>query len=152
MSRVRPSTNFRIHPLTRYIVQSDGCWLWTGPLNHKGYGQQGKRLAHGLVYELLCGPIPSGKQLDHLCRNRACVNPDHLEPVTLVENVKRGAADRDGDRARPVGKAECARGHQLLGANLYVHPSGQRRCRACAAQWQRESKERRRDKEIPARN
>lgn len=140
----------RIDPLTRYTLNPSGCWVWNGPRNHHGYGRHGKALAHRLVFELLRGPVGADRQLDHLCRNRACVNPDHLEPVTLLENVTRGVIARDGKRAKPVGKPECKNGHPFTGQNLYVHPSGQRRCRACAAQWQRESKERRRDKETPA--
>lgn len=73
-----------------------GCWIWTGALTTNGYGQVrwGDRTlrAYRLVYELLVGPIPDGLQLDHLCRNRRCVNPAHLEPVTQWENWARGMA------------------------------------------------------------
>ena len=72
------------------------CWLWQGELNRNGYGRvwvQGKRLmAHRVIYEAIIGPIPEGMVLDHLCRNRACCNPQHLEPVTVRENTHRGAA------------------------------------------------------------
>lgn len=74
-----------------------GCWLWRAGKTAAGYGQFGKgRLpggshrAHRLAYWLVIGPVPDGKELDHLCRNRACVNPAHLEPVSHGENVRRG--------------------------------------------------------------
>ena len=70
------------------------CWMWTGSTDDEGYGlfrSGGSPLAHRRCWELLVGPIPDGLVLDHLCRVRACVNPDHLEPVTQLENVRRGA-------------------------------------------------------------
>lgn len=80
-------------------IDADGpCWLWTGALNRKGYGviQRGDRdmgtaLVHRVVWELLVGLVPLGLDLDHLCRVRACCNPDHLEPVTRAVNTARGA-------------------------------------------------------------
>lgn len=75
-----------------------GCWLWTGTMLRSGYGQfrlgLGHVRAHRFAYELLVGPIPEGLTLDHLCRVTACVNPLHLEPVTLSENVKRAVPFR----------------------------------------------------------
>lgn len=79
----------------RYLVSADGCWVWTGSLNSGGYGRHslpGRRVvpAHRFAYERAHGPIPDGLHIDHLCRNRACVNPAHMEVVTNTENTRRG--------------------------------------------------------------
>lgn len=122
-------------------IPESGCWLWVGSTNKKGYGslRRGGRgnsrlfAAHRYVYELLVGKIPDGLQLDHLCKVVCCVNPRHLEPVTLVENVRRssvGKMNRD--------KTHCHNGHPLSGENLYLDASGRRICRACKLAWQRE--------------
>ena len=121
--------------LTRYEVVASGCWLWTGSIRSDGYGVTGimgpPRLAHRLVYELERGDIPPGMVLDHLCRVRCCVNPDHLEVVTIAENTRRGMG-AELARAHQLAKTHCKRGHPLSGENLYIAPSsGQRACRAC---------------------
>lgn len=85
-----------------YTVQPSGCWEWDGKLHPDGYatvkvridGEPKTMMAHRWVYEREVGPIPDGMQLDHLCRNRGCVNPQHLEPVTNFENALRGDAAR----------------------------------------------------------
>lgn len=87
--------------------------------------------AHRVGYELYVGKIPDGLMLDHLCRNRCCVNPKHLEPVTNLENVRRGIAAQRNREIR-LAMTHCKRGHPLSGDNLYINPgSGQRVCRSC---------------------
>lgn len=116
-----------------YSVKTEtDCWEWEAAKSPNGYGQvkhDGRtRSAHRTVYEQLVGPIPDGLDLDHLCRNRGCVNPDHLEPVTRRENLLRG----DTLAASNAAKTRCLRDHPLHGANLYIYPSnGRRACRIC---------------------
>lgn len=118
--------------------ESGGCRRWTGYLNPRtGYGQfnlgnQSTGLAHRVAYTLACGVIPDGMQLDHLCRNRWCVNPEHLEPVTATENARRGDA---GLNQRS--KTHCPKGHPYDEANTYLYPAGFRRCRTCAREHDR---------------
>lgn len=101
------------------------CWTWTASKNRKnGYGwfgvwPNGSWVAHRVSYELCVGPVPDGLDLDHLCRNRYCVNPFHLEPVTRSENLKRGTVGRKKQDF-------CRRGHTIS-----TLPSGRRRCRKC---------------------
>jgi hypothetical protein len=88
------------------VEKTEGCWLWTAAISPNGYGKfmvSGRPVnAHRLVYQLTVGPIPDGLDLDHLCRVRHCVNPDHLEPVTRSENLLRGyAARRSPDDTQP---------------------------------------------------
>ena len=105
------------------------CWEWTGKIANTGYGVRNDRLAHRLVYERLVGLIPDGLEIDHLCRNRRCVNPAHLEAVTHAENCQRGMAGLV-TRARMLAKPTCARGHEWTSENTKQTPR-QRKCRAC---------------------
>jgi hypothetical protein len=119
-----------------------GCWLWTASRKPCGYGQinlNGRpRPAHRVVYELLVGPIPAGLQLDHLCRVRSCVNPEHLEPVTSRENTRRGRAV-EALRELAAQMTHCKSGHPLSGPNMYVDAKGHRLCRACRRGWARQA-------------
>ena len=94
----RPPGPVPMNPLTRYIIDDKGCWIWEGSTTATGYGGikwNGKStVAHRVVYSLIKGEIPEGLFLDHLCNVKKCVNPDHLEPVTHRENIQR-AWDRN---------------------------------------------------------
>ena len=117
----------------RFRIEPSGCWRWLGHIALNGYGRINMKMAHRFVYERLVGPIPSGLTLDHLCRNRDCVNPDHLEPVTSAVNTMRG----DAPPAINARKVICHMGHPLSGDNLYRKPNGRRRCRTCAREYAR---------------
>jgi hypothetical protein len=108
--------------------------VWTGGKTIGGYGMFsgnasratiGRDMAHRWSYEYHVGPIPEGLDIDHLCRNRACVNPEHLEPVTRAENIRRAAQV----------KTHCPSGHEYTEENTYIRPGTiHRKCRACAAE------------------
>ena len=114
---------------------NSGCWLWQGNLHPTtGYGQLtsgGKHfLAHRWAYEHYVGPIPEGLQLDHKCRLRCCVNPDHLEPVTCKENNNRGIS-AIVNRALALAQTHCRHGHPYDASNSFIAKSGFRVCRIC---------------------
>lgn len=119
------------------VDRSGECWLWRAKLQNRGYGQFSFNghavLAHRFAYELLIGPIPDGLTLDHLCRAPACVNPLHLEPVTHLENVRRGNAvgPRPNARNANAAKTHCPAGHPYDVTNTYRNAKGDRICRAC---------------------
>jgi hypothetical protein len=112
-------------------MSDSGCWEWNGALTEQGYGRCFGRLAHRLSYEAWTGPIGGGLDIDHLCRNRACVNPAHLEPVTRRENLARGIGVIL-QKQRAAERRFCSRGHELTEGNTYIRPSdGVRQCREC---------------------
>jgi hypothetical protein len=118
----------------------NSCWLWAGNCKPNGYGRLWDSVAsryvyaHRLMYENTIGKIPEKLQLDHLCRNTTCINPEHLEPVTQRENIFRG----EGVAVKNAAKFHCIRKHSLSGENLIIEKRGGRKCRKCARDYARE--------------
>lgn len=123
---------------------NSGCWIWTAFCSQQGYGQfsmEGriKKQAHWVSYTHFVGPIEAGLELDHLCRVRCCINPQHLEPVTHRENMLRGISRfqiRDFYRAI----THCPSGHPYAGENLHIYEVNgwaTRRCRTCGRERMR---------------
>jgi len=114
------------------FAKSEGCWFWSAAHFQDGYGSfllNGRNVnAHRVAYELYIGPIPEGKEIDHLCRNRGCVRPDHLEPVERRTNILRGI----GFGATNALKTHCLKGHRFDLFNTYQAPGqSSRDCRRC---------------------
>lgn len=126
-----PNPRPAIQRLLARIERTEGCWIWPGATNHRGYGSMGgddgkTASTHRVAYEGLVGPIPDGLHLDHLCRVRLCCNPDHLEPVTNAENRHRSVGLIQAER--PL----CPKGHAYSEENTYIAPTGDRHCRTCS--------------------
>jgi hypothetical protein len=124
-----------------HMEPNTGCWLWVGAVNAKGHSVVSHRavlkMGHRASYEHFVGPIDPGLQIDHLCRQRCCVNPEHLEPVTSRENTMRGY----GPAAMNSRKTNCANGHAYTQENTLLKKDSVgrvgRQCRICGREYQR---------------
>ena len=121
----------------------DDCWEWLASKQNQGYGQfgaggraRGMVLAHRMAYELANAPIPAGLVIDHLCRNRTCVNPSHLEAVTQRVNLLRGETNS--------AKTHCVNGHEFTLENTKIESNNARRCLTCRRETDRRRRSRRR--------
>ena len=125
----------------RSVSKTETCWNWTGYRDNKGYGRlvlsgcnAGYVRVHRFSYELHKGPLPDQMTVDHLCRNRACVNPEHLEAVTAAVNTLRGF----GAPAVNARRMECIHGHAFTATNTFRQWNGGRGCVECNRKYQRE--------------
>lgn len=124
----------------KFVITESGCWEWTAAKDRAGYGRVNGRTAHRQMWLTVVGPIDDGLHLDHLCRNRACVNPDHMEPVTPGTNIRRGVGVGGWKRRT----THCPQGHPYSEENTLVY-KGMRSCRICKREqvrrWRASQKE-----------
>lgn len=117
---------------------ADGCWIWQGHKRKDGYGRfwrQGScQYAHRISYEIFHGPISNGLVIDHQCRNRICVRPDHIRAVNIRTNCIENSMS--GPVVNSL-KTHCPKGHGYTKDNTYIHPDGSRRCRVCRIEYKR---------------
>lgn len=115
------------------VLKTHSCWIWMASLDHRGYGRfkfnKKAVRAHRFSFELFNGPIQECLTIDHVCRNKKCVNPDHLRTMTRAENASIGNKNRE----KP---SQCQRGHEFSGKNLYIDRNGHRKCKTCQNQSQ----------------
>lgn len=123
-----------------HVDKSGACWVWTG-YKSRGYGRfymGGRRhLAHRVAYKALVGQIPEGLTIDHLCRNKPCVNPAHMEVVTRGENALRGGGGAVASANRRA-KTHCINGHEYTKENTRTIRNGSRQCKTCGRDQSRE--------------
>ena len=144
---VRAHVPLRLHnvdPQLRFwpkVSKTEGCWIYEGHKDRNGYGlfRLGAThvIAHRFSYELSNGQIPVGLELDHLCKNLSCVRPDHLEPVSHLENMRRAYAHQ----------THCKHGHELTEENTWSSKTGGRVCKECSRRRVREHYQRKRENE-----
>ena len=126
------------------VEKTDTCWFWTAAVDDDGYGRFANLRTHQIAYILTIGPIPAGKELNHTCQHRSCVNPDHLEALTHTEHMRKTPGTYGYKWAH---RTHCLKGHPLTEDNLvpFLRKKGQRRCRQCAIekdrQWRQENPE-----------
>lgn len=149
----RESEPYNLEWLFRWAIPepNSGCMLWLATTNPGGYGIVGYRGrpigAHRLAWILANGRVPRGLDIDHLCRVRCCVNPDHLQAVTRSENLRRGLTGKSGATIGNTNKTKthCPNGHEYIGWNLYVSRDGHRDCNTCQRERVRQWRARRRE-------
>lgn len=117
------------------IIKDNGCWIWQGSVDSRGYGQLKSQgitwRAHRFFYVSLVNKIPPNYQIDHLCKNKLCVNPEHLEPVTQFENMKRS-----GVWEKNKGRSHCPKGHEYTPEN--IANTKRLTCLQCKREYNRE--------------
>lgn len=130
----------------KFIINKDtDCWEWKAEITHDGYGRYcykyRRYMSHRFSYEIMIGPIPEGLQIDHLCRNRSCCNPEHLEAVTCKENLSRGLGCMPGvivSANKRKAKIHCKYSHEFTPENTYTYKN-KRSCKICNCRRVKES-------------